>query len=149
MNRGDQARLHSAGWSCLGLQYLGVNHTEDRLAYHLHLYCAFSVKCVLQRGYPRSEHRCQVQLEQCQGQSLGLQEGLETSGQGGKVARVCWVETSKKMFQLLPVCQGSTNCSLSVGQICLLPVFAQSLKLRMVLTFFKELFKKKKKTLKG
>lgn len=31
-----------------------------------------------------------------------------------------------------------------MGQICLLPVFAQSLKLRMVLTFFKELFSKKK-----
>lgn len=61
------------------------------------------------------------------------------------MARGCWVETSKKVFQLLPVCQGSTNCSLSVGQICLLPVFAQSLKLRMVLTFFKELFSEKKK----
>lgn len=128
MNRGDQARLHSAGWSCLGLQHLGVNHTEDRLAYHLHLYCAFSVKCMLQRGYPRSEHRCQVQLEQCQGQSLGLQEGLETSGQGGKVARGCWVETSKKnvpassclpgLYKLQPVCWPNlpTACVCSVPQ---------------------------------
>ena len=31
---GDQVRLHSAGWGCLGLQHLGVNHTEDRIAYH-------------------------------------------------------------------------------------------------------------------
>ena len=34
---GDQVRPQSAGRSCLGLQHLGVNHAEDRRAYHLHL----------------------------------------------------------------------------------------------------------------
>ena len=94
---------------------------------------------MLQRGCPRSEHRSQVQLEQCQGQSLSLEEGLETSGREGRWQGAAGWRPVKKMVQLLPVCQGPANCSLPVGQICLLPTFAQSLKLRMVLTFFKEL----------
>ena len=42
MYMGDQVSPQSAGQGCLGLQHLGVNHAEDRRAYHLHLYSVFS-----------------------------------------------------------------------------------------------------------
>lgn len=86
-----------------------------------------------------------MQLEQCQGQSLSLGEGLETSGQGGKLARGRWVETSKKnvaassclpgVYKLQPAC----GPDLPTAHFCSVPQAKNgSYIFQRVVVFFKD-----------